>query len=298
MNNYNSAINQLSNIFRAKIISHQPIIHANTISSNAYRILTNNHQAYVLKIPFNHDRWKREVFYLTFLKDSFPVASIVELIEPTNDFSGAILMEEIPGDIIENSKLSDDIAFQMGSLLAQLHNIPVNRYQDVAQPNQIIDDPKQMLCKYFETSLNEAKNILLKDMVNQVKDCFDQYLPSHDAYDGPCIVHRDYRPGNILMIKNKITGIIDFENTLNSFTQDDFAQMEMLVWTSYPNTKEAFLNGYSSIRSLPDLSFMPLLRLSKAIGAIGFTAVRGTWNNKHQYIYDFNLNILKSILNY
>ncbi|MFD7522241.1 phosphotransferase [Paenibacillus chitinolyticus] len=30
--------------------------------------------------------------------------------------------------------------------------------------------------------------------------------------DGPCIVHMDFRPGNILVNGNKVTGIIDFES--------------------------------------------------------------------------------------
>lgn len=41
--------------------------------------------------------------------------------------------------------------------------------------------------------------------------------------DGPCVVHMDFRPGNILINDNKVTGIIDYESQ-RRFNRDRFYQ--------------------------------------------------------------------------
>jgi hypothetical protein len=40
---------------------------------------------------------------------------------------------------------------------------------------------------------------------------------------------------------------------------------------------------------------MPLLRLSRAVAAVGFTVKRGTWESRNSKLYQFNLNHLESL---
>jgi hypothetical protein len=40
---------------------------------------------------------------------------------------------------------------------------------------------------------------------------------------------------------------------------------------------------------------MPLLRLSRAVAAVGFTVKRGTWESRNSKLYRFNLSYLESL---
>jgi hypothetical protein len=70
-------------------------------------------------------------------------------------------------------------------------------------------------------------------------------------------------------------------------------------WTpsEHPSYKKSFLEGYAKIRKIPDYQcILPLLRLNRAIRAIGFTVKRGTWQGKGSKIYQFNRQYLDSFL--
>ncbi len=52
----------------------------------------------------------------------------------------------------------------------------------------------------------------------------------------------------------------------------------------------------NQIRKVPDYkSMIPLLRLSRAVAAVGFTVKRGTWNSRHSKLYQFNRRHLESL---
>ncbi len=40
--------------------------------------------------------------------------------------------------------------------------------------------------------------------------------------DGTCVVHRDYRPGNLIVHDGKLQGIIDWTGARTSFAEEDF----------------------------------------------------------------------------
>jgi hypothetical protein len=39
---------------------------------------------------------------------------------------------------------------------------------------------------------------------------------------------------------------------------------------------------------------MPLIRLSRALDTMGFTLKRGTWDNKHARVYQFNRQFIEA----
>ena len=83
----------------------------------------------------------------------------------------------------------------------------------------------------------------------------------------------------MIVNEEKISGIIDWAGARGGFTEEDFCPLEFGEWSMNINIKQSFLNGYASIRPVPDYhNVMPLLRLSRAIATIGFTVKNGTWN--------------------
>lgn len=293
-------LNQLQTIenadlqdFLSKCKQCRTITHNNAISAMVYEVLADNNDTYILKILYNNLRFKREIFCLQTVKNFLPVADIVRAFAPTGDFPGAILMTKIPGEPLQEEGLTVELAFSMGVYLAKLHEIKIDSYHDFAVPNKKIDSPLAILIAYFQESLDECKTVVRPELLRQCEQVFQTLQPAVNDFEGPNIIHRDYKPGNVLANdKQSITGIIDFENAKASFTQDDFAQMETLVWHNQPTLKPPFLQGYKSIRNLPKLDFLPLLKMCKLLGAVGFTVARGTWHNKHAYIYGRNIEIL------
>ena len=87
--------------------------------------------------------------------------------------------------------------------------------------------------------------------------------------DGPCWTHFDYHPGNILVIEDNISGLIDFESSHGGSADMDFIKIKLQVWDKYPGTKTAFIEGYSTVRRLPDIeNTLPFYTLYVAFGGI------------------------------
>ncbi len=78
------------------------------------------------------------------------------------------------------------------------------------------------------------------------------------------------------MDRDLIQGIID-----KSSAHGDFAEKDFVEWSTSRPYKDPFLAGYASIRKVPSYErTLPLLRLKKAIGTIGFTVRKGIWQSK------------------
>jgi len=88
-------------------------------------------------------------------------------------------------------------------------------------------------------------------------------------------------------------GIIDWASARFGFAEQDFCSMEHRNWPRNPEHKQSLLEGYSSIRQVPNYkAIMPLLRLGRALAVIGFTVTNGTWKGKDQEIYQYNRRFL------
>ncbi len=279
---------------KLNILKIEKIEHENSLSSCIYKIILKDRSKVILKISYNETRFKRECYFLDRVKDKIKTPSILQTIEPSTELNGAILMEYIDGDLIEAKSLNNEMAFKMGELLAKTHSISSKYYGEAFDENAKSQTGIDLLKEYFNTSFSECKNHLDRDLLEKAKKYFYVSIKNIDKLDGPCIVHRDFKPGNIIVKEGEIKALIDWEIAKNSFAEEDFAQMEYLVWDKYPNTKKAFLKGYESIRKLPALELlMPILRICKAFGAIGFTIVRKTNNGPHKFVYDANLKFLQ-----
>ena len=282
---------RLMSIEAAKI---EKIAHEKSMSSNVYQILSKDQTPMILKICFNPERYRRETYYLDRLKNQLPVPGIIERLEPVKERQGAILMQFLAGAPLSNAELSDDLSYQMGSHLARLHRLSAEKYGDLSL-NGPPSEPIQELRLYFQESIEECQPVLPQSLLDKARKFFENNLPDPGQLDGPCIVHRDFKPGNIMADKCHIQGIIDWENARGSFAEEDFVQMDRLVWSEDARSKKPFLEGYAKIRPLPDIDpVLPLLRLCKALGAIGFTIRRGTWKTIHRATYEKNLEFLKN----
>lgn len=148
----------------------------------------------------------------------------------------------------------------------------------------------------FEEGLSECKNNLPQSLIEQCRSYFDKHINSLLlAADGPYIVHRDFRPGNIIAYNGKLQGIIDWSSARASFAQEDFCSMEHTEWQIDSSSRKYFLEGYASVRLIPNYDIViPLLRLSKAIATIGFIVKRGTYES-NENLYHFNRQFIETL---
>jgi Ser/Thr protein kinase RdoA (MazF antagonist) len=258
-----------------------PVVHEDAISSTVYKIDLQNRKTAILKICYSPDRYRRELYFLESLKTQFLVPSVFGKVEPSIELKGAILMECLSGDPLSESTLSSDMAFTMGHLLASLHLLGAKKYGDLSLGEGIPSDPIRELTLDFQESLVECKDILSASLLSQVEQYFATNLPLADRLDGPCIVHRDFKPGNIIAEKQKVLGVIDWENSRGSFAEEDFVRMDLLVWSHSEKSKQPFLEGYQSVRKLPNIEEMlPFLRIVRALGAIRIYRSQGNLEYK------------------
>lgn len=206
-------------------------------------------------------------------------------------------MECLPGRLLEKASLTTELAAEIGMLLAKIHLNRTEAYGDLTKEKSMVQDPRSYFADKFEESFSEClghipDNILWK--------CSAYYKANIDlllSVDGPCIIHRDFRPGNILINNTRISGVIDWASGRSGFAEDDLCPLEIGEWGNDQNIKKSFLDGYATIRPVPDYSaLMPLLLLNRAIAAIGFTVKIGTWNNRDAELYNRNIKIMAQIL--
>lgn len=251
----------------------------------------------ILKVCLRTKDYLREVYFLNHFAGKLPVPRILQIVPPETDIHGAILMQCLPGVLLKITDYTDELAFEMGSLLARIHLNRTEGYGDLIEPQSISLNPRVYFTQKFEEGFEECSNHLPESLLERCRSYYHEHLHLLDAVDGPCMIHRDYRPGNIIVYEGKIQGIIDWSSARASFAQEDFCHMEHTEWSVHPASKKSFLAGYASIRPVPEYSaLMPFLRLNLAIASIGFTVKRGTWDNANARLYQFNRQFLEAIL--
>lgn len=269
------------------------IKHDDAIVAIVYKIEKANNAPMILKVFDRQADYLRELYFLNKFNKHFPTAKFINSVEPSSKVHGAILMDYLDGALLQSSALTESLAYEIGSLLASIHLHRTTEYGDVITTESLGATPIKHFSFKFNEGLAECKDNLPSNVLKKCREYYDNNVHLLLATDGPCIIHRDFRPGNIIIKDNKVQGIIDWASARSGFAEDDFCPMELGEWSSNAANKTAFLAGYSSIRPAPKYeTVMPLLLLNRAIATIGFTVKRGTWNNTSSHLYQRNKNFL------
>lgn len=273
------------------------IEHEDAMVAVVYKVTAASGKECVLKICSRHGDYLRESHFLKLFEGKIPAPRIIQLIEPDKGIHGAILMECLPGNLLNVADINEKLAYEIGCILAIVHATKTQGYGDITQPNQLSIDPCIPFTLKFEEGIDECKDHLPGSLIDQCRIAFNRQINLLSEAGGPCVVHRDFRPGNVMVFNNQIQGVIDWSSGRGGFAEEDFCPIEQGEWSQNHSHKKALLTGYASIRPIPHyLELMPLLRLSKAIGVIGFTVKRETWNNTHSRLYQWNRQHLEELL--
>lgn len=268
------------------------INHTDTIIAEVYKVVTPDKKPFVLKISPRNNDYHREAFFLRELKDRIPIPQIIATVEPSSSHFGAILMEYINGELLKDQDWSNNLAFEIGIALAHLHNNRRDGYGDLTMPKTLSREPNLYFNEKFQEELDECKGHLPENLIEKCNTYLESCQSLLVNVDGPCIVHRDFRPGNMLVLHGRLQGIIDWASARSGFAEQDFCSIEHFKHTKY---KKTLLEGYSSIRPVPNYQpIMPLLQLGRALAVIGYTFKNKTWNNSNSSLYKYNRQFLDS----
>lgn len=269
--------------------SFSRIDHEDAMVAVVYKITQRKGNSLILKICSRIGDYLREIYFLTHFGGILPVPRIIQVVPPSEENNGAILMECLPGALLKMTDFTDRLAYEIGSMLARIHLNRTTGYGDLIEPGHLSGDPHSYFTLKFEEGLNECSAHLPPSLMEHCRHYYYTHFDLLSGADGPCMVHRDFRPGNLIVYNGCLQGIIDWASARASFAEEDFCSIEHGEWPNQPKSKKTFLAGYANIRPVPDYrKLIPLLRLSKAVATIGFTVKRGTWSSTNARVYQYN----------
>jgi aminoglycoside phosphotransferase len=283
--------------FKLKVERVEPIL-LESHSSEVYKIFLDNRLNVILKIPFIKGKLFRESKMLQRLSGLLPVPKVIDQWDGNEEISGALLLSYIDHDLCSYQEPTEQLSYQMGELLAKLHEVPMPGFgydgEHVFIYNEQNDWWKFIKAK-FDRILPNSEEYLPTNVFQKIIDYLFTFFMVHPRVDGPCVVHGDYRPGNILMKNNRITGLIDFESARGGSADFDFSKVKLYVWDRIPNARKEFEAGYQSIRLLPDLDkLLDFYILFHAVNHIDWCVKRGITG--HEHFLNENINIVEKIV--
>lgn len=166
----------------------------------------------------------------------------------------------------------DNIGKDIANFLYQLHTIRSDVY-DIGF--YIPTVPKYPLSwkaghlKYIEYLKEEMMKLVLdpSDLVI-IEQAFD-YLHAHidvlDYQRGPCLLHNDFHPKNIIIKDGRVSGIIDWECA--QYGEPDFDLVHLFHWSIFPpNEDKSFDELIQKIlHEMPQITMIPHLPIRLTI---------------------------------
>ena len=144
------------------------ITHDDALVAVVYHITLPDNTKLILKICTNKSQhYFREIYCLTHFANQLPVPKIIQQISPSADIYGAILMECLPGSLLKITEFTDQLAYELGALLAQIHLNRVSGYGDLIDPTNLTSDPRIEFDKKLEDSLIECAGYLPNKLLAQ-----------------------------------------------------------------------------------------------------------------------------------
>ena len=285
-------LNQIIEKFQLNVLSIEDV--PDSYSSTVYKIQQINQQIVYLKIPYSKVKLVREYEAIEILSDALPVPTLLGYWEGNDEIPGALLLSEIRGQPISR-KVDEILAYDIGIHHAKLHNVipqENNLYKGISN---VYEQWSAFSEAHFYGFAEDVKEVLPENLVLQSIELFEEqrkYLPKPD---GPSFIHMDFRPANIIIHENQVSGIIDFESARFGSTEMDFTKINRDIFMKNPGTLEAYKKGYQSIRPIIDLEvILPFYRFTDAFNSLGWCKRRGI--EKHQQFFDENYALLKFIL--
>jgi len=222
------------------------------------------HEPVILKIYPDAFYWKmeKEVYVYRLLEpiEGLPTPSILgsdnskELL-PQN----YVLMTALDGQPLSSVTTSlsalalRDIYFQMGTLLAKVHGVPLDAYGYITTGVVSSHPTNEAYMRFqFQKKLAEFEALGGDAALGRT---VAEYVETHSGFlshaGAPALCHNDYHEGNVLVAEEagtwRVTGIIDVENAVAADPLLDIAKTDYYAIRANESKREGFLAGYGGL---------------------------------------------------
>lgn len=229
----------------------------------------------LLDVPVNH------ILHVDISRREFPFDFQIQEV-----LNGADLEDHFGGTKDQYDRMS----FALGQYVAQLGEIQLDGFgrfdeKQVIQGNLI--GTKKSFSGYIEVCLEDDLRFIVDSGIitvitaTSIQKLFDHYRPVMDIPKGS-LVHHDLADHNFMHVKDRITGIFDWENAVVGDPVLDLASCP--TWTTHFPREVKLLEGYRSVRALPDHfgEKMQIYRLRTMIWKMVFALRAGILNEKRR----------------
>ena len=146
---------------------------------------------------------------------------------------------------------------------------------------------KKSFSDYIEVCLDDDlrfiadSGIISVKAASSIRRSFGEYRPVMNILHGS-LVHHDLADHNFMHVKDRITGIFDWENAVVGDPVLDLASAP--TWTTHFPREGKLLEGYRSVKALPDHlgEKMRIYRLRTMIWKMVFALRAGILNEKRR----------------
>jgi len=229
----------------------------------------------LLDVPVNH------ILHVDISRKAFPFDFQIQECLP-----GADLEDHFNGTKDDYDRMS----FALGQYVARLGEIELDgfgRFDEDQVKKENLIGMKKSFPEYIEVCLDDDLRFIADSGIITVKTAklirklFDQYRPVMNILRGT-LVHHDLADHNFMHVKDRITGIFDWENAVSGDPVLDLASCP--TWTTHFPREEKFLEGYRSVRALPDHfgEKMQIYRLRTMLWKMVFALRVGILNEKRR----------------
>ncbi|MEH7886914.1 aminoglycoside phosphotransferase family protein [Bacillus sp. JJ1609] len=263
-------------------------------SSTVYKCTLYNGENVFLKIPYTKLKCQRELEAYEILKGRVSIPEMLDYWSGDEECPGAFLLSELKGKPL-TSEASPTVAFEVGVLHARMHTIRPPAAQVLTGIQNEFPNWSNFVEQQFYSFAEDVRDVLDEQLYKQAIEKFEEMKQHLPPPDGPCFIHMDFRPGNIIIDGNKVSGMIDFESVRFGSTEMDFTKLYRDFLRFDFSLYKAYQEGYNSIRPLIDLEIvLPFYRFTDAFNSIGWCKRRGI--EKNALFLEENLEILKKSL--
>lgn len=247
-----------------------------------------------VKIPYSKLKCQRELEAYEMLKGRVAIPNLLDYWAGDEECPGAFLLSALKGQPL-TAQASPTVAYQVGALHASMHLVQPPAGQPLAGIQNEFPDWSSFVERHFYSFAEDVKDVVEPSLFNQAIVHFEKIKYQLPSPDGPSFIHMDFRPANIIVDGQNVSGTIDFESVRFGSTETDFTKINRDFLSLDSTLNQAYQEGYKSIRPLIDLEMvLPFYRFTDAFNSIGWCKRRGI--DQHALFYDENVAILKNAL--
>ncbi|HWL24189.1 MAG TPA: aminoglycoside phosphotransferase family protein [Ureibacillus sp.] len=263
-------------------------------SSTVYKCRLLSGDSVYVKIPYTKLKFQREIESYEILKGRVGTPDLLDYWTGDEDCPGAFLLSELKGTPL-TILVTPTVSYQVGVLHATMHSIQPPTDIVLTGIQNEFSGWSYFIEKQFYYFAEDVVQVLDETLYNEAIDKFESMKSQLPEPDGPSFVHMDFRPANIIVDGDKVSGVIDFESVRFGSTEVDFTKLYRDFLSFNPKLYEAYQEGYKSIRPLIDLEIiLPFYRFTDAFNSIGWCKRRGI--QKNAVFLEENLVRLKDFL--